>query len=141
MTATEIIRVTRTTARLSPVGESHGRCTHSDQVVHAARRLRASGARLREVAAITGCSISTAWRWTHGHRPEPTRIVVKRVRETDQQSVVPSRTNGAPGGRVGGQQGTHTPIGRRGEPPETTALTAGATTPGPTPDLDFSELA
>lgn len=115
MTSMEMIRVTRTTARLAPVGESNGRCTHSDQVVQAARRLRTSGARLREVAAIAGCSISTAWRWTNGHRPAPARIVVKRVR--------------------------HTPTGDQYRPPAASTGPRSGPAPAATPDLDFSELA
>jgi hypothetical protein len=109
-----LVRVTRTTATLHPVGESHGRCRHSDATVHAARQLRASGASLRRVAASAGCSYSSAWRWTHGHRPEPVRIVVKRV---------------------------HTPMGHRGQPPGTSNSAVGTATPVATPTDDFSNLA
>jgi hypothetical protein len=72
------VRLVPATARCAVLGESHGRARFTDAQVARARRLRASGWTLREVAAAVGCSVTTAWEWTAGGgRPAPARIVVK----------------------------------------------------------------
>lgn len=74
-----LVRLVPATARCAALGEGHGRTRFADAQVARARRLRAEGRLLREIAAAVGCSVTTAWDWTAGNgRPAPARVIVKR---------------------------------------------------------------
>ena len=112
-----LVRFVTTSARRSPVGESHGRCTHPDTLVERARALRQAGHGVNAIARQLGLDRSTVFDWVTLRRRRPhARVIVKRARP-------------------------HTPISERGQLPMAAAHTASAPTPAATQDDDFSELA
>ena len=88
-------------ARGYPVGASHGRARHSDQVVEQARAWRAAGMTYRAIGEALGAPLSTVQAWTARRRRivAPVRVIVTRrptrlpTRDADGQSLI-GKTNG-----------------------------------------------
>lgn len=78
---TVTLRIVKCNAKGRSVGEDAATAKFSNDTVARAKELRAAGWTLSQVANEIGCNFRTVSDWCLGKpRPEPARVVVRRVR-------------------------------------------------------------